>query len=60
MYSLSLKCFADVVDSKPVLFKIERLTIETQPVEIQINKHRETIYIDIIDILEYNIILGIL
>ena len=43
-----------------MLFGKGKVTIETQPVEMQINKYRETICIDIIDILGYNAILEIL
>ena len=42
-----------------MLFGKGKVTIETQLVEIQIDKYRETIYMDITDISGYNAILGI-
>ena len=48
-----------IVDGLAIEFENKKVVMETQPLQLQINKHRETICIDIAKIAQYNIILGI-
>ena len=48
------------MDRLAIGFRNGKVVMETQPLQLQINKHRETIYIDIAKTAQYNIILEIL